>query len=153
MSRDRWGLSFPDICLTVEGKFRQKTQPGKLTRPGIKHVPAWWEATMLPLDHSGGQVHYGYINRSMNRIQEERPKWSLMPLGIRWQVKMAEDSLSWTTEIRNAPENKRHGHAAHTFSRLLSDILIWERCNSISIRFQITDNNTFLAVSAADLIT
>ena len=24
-------------------------------------------------------------------------------------------------------ENKRYGHTAHTFSRLLSDILIWEK--------------------------
>ena len=24
-------------------------------------------------------------------------------------------------------ENKRYGHTAHTFSRLLPDILIWER--------------------------
>ena len=49
--------------------------------------------------------------------------------------------------------NERYGHTAHTFSRLLSDILIWERCISITIRFQMTDNNTFLAVSPADLIT
>ena len=49
--------------------------------------------------------------------------------------------------------NKRYGHAAHTFSRLLSNILIWERFISISSRFQMTDNNTFLAVSPADLMT
>ena len=29
-------LRFPDIFLTVEGKFRKKPQPGKLTRPGIE---------------------------------------------------------------------------------------------------------------------
>ena len=48
--------------------------------------------------------------------------------------------------------NKRYGHTAHTFSRLLYDILIWERYISISIRFQMT-NNTFLAISPVDLIT
>ena len=49
--RDGWGLSFSDICLTVEEK---NPQPGKLTRPGIEPGPARWEATMLSLDHSGG---------------------------------------------------------------------------------------------------
>ena len=49
--------------------------------------------------------------------------------------------------------NKRYGHTAHTFSRLLSDILIWQRFISISSRFQKTDNNSFLLISPADLIT
>ena len=49
--------------------------------------------------------------------------------------------------------NKSYGHIARIFSRLLSDILIWERCISISSRFQMIDNHTFLAVSPADLIT
>ena len=49
--------------------------------------------------------------------------------------------------------NKRYGYAAHTFSRLLSDILICERFISISSRFEMTDNNTFLAICPADLIT
>ena len=40
-----------------------------------------------------------------------------------------------------------------SFSRFLSDILIWETCISISIRFQMTGNNIFLAVSPAVLIT
>ena len=35
--------------------------------------------------------------------------------------------------------NKRYEYTAHTFSRLLSDILIWEKCISISIRFQMTN--------------
>ena len=35
--------------------------------------------------------------------------------------------------------NKRYGHTAHTFSRLLLDILIWGRFISISSRFQMTD--------------
>ena len=56
-------------------------------------------------------------------------------------------------ELKNIIINKRYGHTAHTFSRLLSGILIREGCISISIRFQMTDNNTFLAVSLADLIT
>ena len=33
-------------------------QSGKLTRPGIGSGPARWEATMLPLDHSGGLLQY-----------------------------------------------------------------------------------------------
>ena len=39
---------------------------------------------------------------------------------------------------------KRYGHTAHTFSRLLSDILIWERFISISSRFQMTWQQYFL---------
>ena len=35
ISGDSWGLSFPDICLMVE-KNPGKTEPGKLTRPGIE---------------------------------------------------------------------------------------------------------------------
>ena len=50
ISRDLWGLKFPDICLTVE----EKPQPGKLVQPGLELRPAMWEATMLLLDHSGG---------------------------------------------------------------------------------------------------
>ena len=36
ISGDRWGLSFPDICLTLQEKPQKKPQPGKLTRPGIE---------------------------------------------------------------------------------------------------------------------
>ena len=39
ISRDGWGLSFPDICLTVEEESQRKPQPGKLTRPGIEPGP------------------------------------------------------------------------------------------------------------------
>ena len=39
-------------------------------------------------------------------------------------------------------QNKWYGHTAHTFSHLLSDILIWKRFISISSRFQMFDNNT-----------
>ena len=36
----------------------ENSQPGKLTRLGIESGPAWWEATMLLLDHSGGpRIH------------------------------------------------------------------------------------------------
>ena len=35
MSRDVRGLSFPDICFTVEEKPRKKPQPGKLILPGV----------------------------------------------------------------------------------------------------------------------
>ena len=55
ISGDGWSLSFPDICLTVEEKFRKKLQLGKLTRPGIEPGRARWEATMLPLDHSAAE--------------------------------------------------------------------------------------------------
>ena len=50
-----WGLSSPDICTTVEEELRKIPQPGKLTRAGIEPGPASCEATMIPLDHSGGQ--------------------------------------------------------------------------------------------------
>ena len=36
-------------------KNPEKTQPGKLTLPGIEPGPAKWEATMLPLDYSAGR--------------------------------------------------------------------------------------------------
>ena len=55
ISRDGWGLSFPEICLTVEDKSQKKPQPGKLTQPGIEPRPTRWEATMLPLDHIDGR--------------------------------------------------------------------------------------------------
>ena len=38
--------------------------------------------------------------------------------------------------------NKRYGHTAHTFSRLMPNVLIWERFIPISSGFQTTDNNT-----------
>ena len=34
------GLSFPDICLTVEEKLQKKPQLGKLILPGIEPEPA-----------------------------------------------------------------------------------------------------------------
>ena len=40
ISENRWGLSFPDIYLTVEEKLQKKPQPGKLTQSGIEHGPA-----------------------------------------------------------------------------------------------------------------
>ena len=56
ISGDGWSLSFPDMSYSW-GKPRKKPQPGKLTRPGIEPGPARWEATMLPLDQSGGQKY------------------------------------------------------------------------------------------------
>ena len=61
ISGDGWGLSFPNICLTIEEKPHKKPQPGILTRLGIEPEPARWEVTMLPLDHSGG-LNYFYFN-------------------------------------------------------------------------------------------
>ena len=58
ISEDRWGLSFPDICHTVEENLRKKPQPGKLTRPRIEPGSARWETSMLPFDHSSGLLKY-----------------------------------------------------------------------------------------------
>ena len=64
---------------------------------------------------------------------------------LRTETLTAEDTV---TEI-----NKSYGHTAHTFSRLMSNVLISERFISISSGFQTMDNNTLLAASPADLIT
>ena len=40
ISRNVWGLSFPDICLTAEERPQKKPQWGKLTWPGIEPRPA-----------------------------------------------------------------------------------------------------------------
>ena len=56
---DQWyprmdgGLSFLDICLTVEEKPR-KTRIRKTDPIGIEPWPARWQATMLQLDQSAG---------------------------------------------------------------------------------------------------
>ena len=50
-------------------------------------------------------------------------------------------------------ENKRYGHTAHTLSHLMSNVLIRDRFISISSGFQMTDNNSFLAVSPIELVT
>ena len=62
-------------------------------------------------------------------------------------AKRLADKERLKTENQN---NKRYGHTAHTFLRLMSSALIEERFNSISSGFQTTDNNT---ASPADLIT
>ena len=43
-------------------------------------------------------------------------------------------------------KNKRYGHTAHTFSRLMLKVIIWGRFIVKRSAFPITDNNTFLAV-------
>ena len=63
--------SFPDICLTVEEKPRKKPPPGKLTRPGMKPVPAWREATILPLGHSGGRLYSKNFSGNVQSIQRK----------------------------------------------------------------------------------
>ena len=45
ISRNGCGPSFPDICLTIEGK----PQPGKLTRPGIEPGPLSERQQCYPL--------------------------------------------------------------------------------------------------------
>ena len=59
ISRDRWGLRFPDICLTVEEKSQKKVQLGTLTRQRIESGPhqvrgnevtprlQWWSITEI----------------------------------------------------------------------------------------------------------
>ena len=50
-------------------------------------------------------------------------------------------------------DNKRYGHTAHTFSRLISNVLISEIFISTSNVFHMTDNDTVLVVSPANLIS
>ena len=45
----------------VRGKAPEKSQPGKLTQPGIELRPPWLEATILSLEHSVGQDYYFFI--------------------------------------------------------------------------------------------
>ena len=47
---------FPDIRLTVEEKPRKKTSTRKLAQPEFEPGPTAQDATMLPLDHSGGPL-------------------------------------------------------------------------------------------------
>ena len=61
IANDNWGLSFPDICLTVEEK-PQETE----IEPGL----ARWEATMLPLDHSSSQPKWSFWDASMEKPDE-----------------------------------------------------------------------------------
>ena len=60
ISGDGWGLSFTDICHTVEETPWKIPQTWKLTLPGFEPGPARWEATMLTLNHSGD--HYTWEN-------------------------------------------------------------------------------------------
>ena len=62
ISGDGRGLSFPDICLTVEEKTRKNLNQEKLNRPGIEPGPGRWETMVLPLDHSGAVVR-STVNR------------------------------------------------------------------------------------------
>ena len=73
----------------------KKSQPEKLTRPGIEHGPASWEATMLPLDQSGGQEEEentrefnwkaSYYNINSCPTQGREEGWDAMkPLYLRW---------------------------------------------------------------------
>ena len=55
ISGDVWDLSFHDISLTVEEKLRNKSQPGKLIRPGIECGSTRREATILHIFYSGDQ--------------------------------------------------------------------------------------------------
>ena len=58
MTNGIWGYIAPKFSRHLPyswGKTQEKTQPGKLTRPGIKPWTARWEAAMLPLEHSGGR--------------------------------------------------------------------------------------------------
>ena len=58
ISEVEWGLSFPDICFTVEEKPR-KNHSGNLIRLWIKAGPAWREKRLWPLDYSDGHSFPG----------------------------------------------------------------------------------------------
>ena len=76
--RDGWYMVLDDIWLPYDNRdecgpnilifvLRLRDNPGKtssrkLTRPGIEPGPAAWEVTMLPVDHSGGQLHACYMS-------------------------------------------------------------------------------------------
>ena len=92
-------------------------------------------------------------------IKSER---NFLQLGSSWNLEENSHLLNYSIQStvhkfwfsgNSSYTNKWYGHTAHTFSRLLCDILIWDRFISISSRFQMNDTNTFLAVSPADLIT
>ena len=57
VSGDGWGLSFPDICFTVEEKTRKNLNQENWPDRGIKSGPTKWEAATLPLVH---RVSYGH---------------------------------------------------------------------------------------------
>ena len=62
-------------------KTPKKPQPGKLTRPGIEPGPATWEATMLPLDRSGGVNRELCASRKLlnvNRFWTETPTYIII---------------------------------------------------------------------------
>ena len=63
MVNDVRGWMGPKFYLNLSyswGKLPEKTQPGKLNRPGIEPWPSRWEAMMLPFDNSGEYI-VGYI--------------------------------------------------------------------------------------------
>ena len=59
MGNDIRGLLGPKFSWHLSygwGKIPWKTSTRKMTRPGIESKPARWEAVILPLDPSGGQL-------------------------------------------------------------------------------------------------
>ena len=65
-SGDRRGLSFPDICLTVEENRGKNLKPGKLTRQGIELGPARLETTILSFVQSGGHILINFLKQSQS---------------------------------------------------------------------------------------
>ena len=57
VSRDKCGLNFLTLVLQLK-ENPGKTSTKKLTQSGFEPGFAGWEATTLPLDHSGG-LHHG----------------------------------------------------------------------------------------------
>ena len=77
-------LSFVSQLWKKPGK---KPQPGKVTRPAIKPGAARWEATILPLDHSGGRhVQDGLISRiilcNWTNLKEIDRQWIVQELNF-----------------------------------------------------------------------
>ena len=62
--RDKGGLNFLTFVLQL-----RKTSTRKLTRSGIELGPAGWEATILPLDHSGGLQIGSELSVHMNGLK------------------------------------------------------------------------------------
>ena len=81
-SQDSFPSTFrPRLCLTVKEQPRKKTQAGKLTRPGIESGPPKWEATMLPLEHNGGQQQH------LRRTKDDWRRCQMALEGTLWLAK------------------------------------------------------------------
>ena len=99
--RGRWGLRFPDICLTFEEKLRKKPQPEKLAWPEIDSGPDWWEATMLSLDHSGGQLVWKLLGVAQNFTRKHKHRG---PFYVFWSVNFFRHTMQSKSSVVNLAE-------------------------------------------------